>query len=96
MWLQKNVEKWLPNFFGSKTYIWMKKYNIVVIIFNSNFESEMKILIPLCVHERKCAWKKYETKKLQSFWPFASYKWLNIVVFPYFLKWKVLFLQVLM
>jgi len=43
----------------------MKKYNIVVIIFNFDFESEMNCLVPLCVHERECAWKRYETKFLQ-------------------------------
>ncbi len=39
----------------------MRKYNnIVVIVCNSNFESEMCCLIPVCVHERECAFKKYE------------------------------------
>jgi len=31
MWLQENVAKRLPFFFGSKIYLWMRKYNIVVI-----------------------------------------------------------------
>jgi hypothetical protein len=52
----------------------MKKYNIVVVVFNFDFESEMNFLVPLCVHERECAWKKYETKILQSFQPLASFK----------------------
>jgi len=30
----------------------MRKYNIVVIVFNFDFEGEMNYLIPLCVHER--------------------------------------------
>jgi hypothetical protein len=29
---------------------------------------------------------------LQNIQPFASYKWLNIVVFPHFLRCQVLFL----
>jgi hypothetical protein len=49
MWQQENVEKWLPFFFCSNTYIWMRKFNIVV---NFDFEGEMNHLIPLCVHER--------------------------------------------
>jgi hypothetical protein len=33
----------------------MKKYNIVVIVFNFDFEGEMNYLVPLCVHEKGCA-----------------------------------------
>jgi len=50
----------------------MKKFKKFVIVFSSNFEGEMNYLIPLCVHERKCGSKRYETKILQSFQPFAS------------------------
>jgi len=32
----------------------------------------MNYLVPLCVHEKECASKKYETKILQSFQPFAN------------------------
>jgi len=35
--------------------ILMKKYNIVVIVFNFDFEGEMNYLVPLCVHEKECA-----------------------------------------
>jgi len=52
----------------------MRKYNIVVIVFNFDFEGEMNYLIPLSVHEKKCVLKRYETKILQSFQPFAGYK----------------------
>jgi hypothetical protein len=52
----------------------MRKCNIVVIVFNFDFEGEMKYLAPLCVHDRECDLKRYETKILQSFQPFASYK----------------------
>jgi hypothetical protein len=66
--------KMITLFFVSKIYLWMKNYNIVVIVFNSDFESKMNYLVSLCVHERQCALKKYETKILQIFKPFASYK----------------------
>jgi hypothetical protein len=36
------------------------KYNIVVIIFSFDFEGEMSCLVPLFVHEKGCAWKKYD------------------------------------
>jgi hypothetical protein len=65
---------------------------MVVVVFNFDFESEMNFLVPLCVHEKECVWKRYETKILQSFEPLANYKWLNIVVFPHFLRCQVLFL----
>jgi hypothetical protein len=52
----------------------MRKYNIVVIVSSFDFEGEMKYLIPLCVHEITCALNRYETKILQNFQPFASYK----------------------
>jgi hypothetical protein len=45
----------------------MKIYNIVVIVFSSDFEGEMNYLVPLCVNERKCISKNYEIKILQSF-----------------------------
>jgi hypothetical protein len=32
----------------------MKKYDIVVTVFNSDFEGEMYFFVPLCVHEKKC------------------------------------------
>jgi hypothetical protein len=66
--------KMITHYFGSKFYFWMKKYNIVVIVFSFDFEGKMNYLIPLCVHEKECALKKYETKTLESFQPFASYK----------------------
>jgi hypothetical protein len=52
----------------------MRKYNIVVIVFSFDFAGEMNYLFPLCVHERKCALKRYETKILQSFQLFINYK----------------------
>jgi hypothetical protein len=55
----------------------------------------MNFFVPVFVHERECDWKRYETINLQRFQPCANYKWLNIVVFPHFLKCQVLFLQVL-
>jgi len=36
-------------------YLWMMKYNIVVIVFNFDFEGEMSCLFPLFVHEKGCA-----------------------------------------
>ncbi len=50
----KKIGKMVPIVFGSKTYIWMRKYKIVVIVFSFDFEGEMNCLIPLCVHEKKC------------------------------------------
>jgi hypothetical protein len=47
--------KMITHFFGSKFYFWMKKYNIVVIVFNFDFEGEMNYLVPICVHEKECA-----------------------------------------
>jgi hypothetical protein len=47
----------------------MRKYNIVVIVFSFDFQGEINYLVPLCVHDRGCALKKYETKILQSFQP---------------------------
>jgi hypothetical protein len=38
----------------------MRKYNIAIIVFSFDFESEMCRLVPLCVHKKECAWKKYE------------------------------------
>jgi hypothetical protein len=64
MWLQDYVIKWLPIVFGSKFYPRMKIHNIVVIVLNFDFEGEMNYLVPLCVHERECASKRYETKIL--------------------------------
>jgi hypothetical protein len=64
MWLQETMVKWLPIVFGSKIYLWMRIYNIVVIVFSFDFEGEMNYLVPLCVHERECASKRYETKIL--------------------------------
>ncbi len=32
----------------------MNNYNIVVIVFRSNFEGEMSSLIPSCVHKKEC------------------------------------------
>jgi hypothetical protein len=51
----------------------MRKYKIV-IVFSFDFEGKMNYLVPLCVHEKKCALNIYETNILQSFQPFASYK----------------------
>jgi len=48
-------DKLITHCFGSKTYLWMRKYNIIVIIFSSDFKGEMNCLVPLCVHERECA-----------------------------------------
>ncbi len=48
--------------------------------------------VPLYVHERECARRRYKTKILQNFQPLANYKWLNIVVFPHFLRCQALFL----
>jgi hypothetical protein len=64
----------------------MKKYNIVVIVFNFDFEGEMNYLVPLCVHEREHALKRYETKILQSFQPFVNYKLIKHCCFPTFLE----------
>jgi hypothetical protein len=44
--------KMITHFFCSKIYVWMRKYNIVVIVFSFDFEGEMNYLLPLCVHER--------------------------------------------
>ncbi len=76
----------ITHFFGSKFYFWMKKYNIVVIVFNFDFEGEMNYLVPLCVHEGECALKRYETKILQSFQPFVNYKLIKHCYFPTFLE----------
>jgi hypothetical protein len=38
-----------------KMYLWMMKYNIVVITFSFDFEGEMSYLVPLFVHETGCA-----------------------------------------
>jgi hypothetical protein len=46
--------KMITHFFCSKTYLWMKKYDIVVIVFSSDFEGEMNFFVPLCVHEKEC------------------------------------------
>jgi hypothetical protein len=66
--------KMITHCFWFKKKIWMKKYNIVVIVFSFDFEGEMNYLVPLGVHERECVLKRYETKILQSFQPFATYK----------------------
>jgi len=50
MWQQVNMAKWTPIVFGSKTYLWMRKYKIVVIFFSFDFEGEMNYSIPLCVN----------------------------------------------
>jgi hypothetical protein len=34
--------KMITHYFGSKFYFWMKKYNIVVIVFSFDFEGKMK------------------------------------------------------
>jgi hypothetical protein len=52
----------------------MWKYNIFVIVFSFDFEGKINYLVPLCVHGRECVLKRYQTKILQSFQPFASYK----------------------
>jgi len=44
--------KMITHFFCSKIYLWMRKYNIVVIVFSFDFEGEMNYSLPLCVHER--------------------------------------------
>jgi hypothetical protein len=31
-----------------------EKNNIVVIVFNFDFEGETNFFVPLCVHEKKC------------------------------------------
>jgi hypothetical protein len=49
----KKTCKMITHFFVQICF-WMKKYNIVVIIFNSDFEGEMNVFVPLCVHEKKC------------------------------------------
>jgi hypothetical protein len=72
--------------------LWVLKiiYNIEKVQYD--FEGEMNFFVPLCVHENECDWKRYETKILQKFQPYACYKWLNIVVFPHFLRYQVLYL----
>jgi hypothetical protein len=52
MWQQANV---ITHFFCSKTYLWMRKSNIVIIIFNFHFEGEMRCLVIVCAHEREYA-----------------------------------------
>jgi hypothetical protein len=46
--------KMITHCFFFKKYLWMKKCDIVVNVFNSNFEGEMNFFVPLCVHEREC------------------------------------------
>jgi hypothetical protein len=57
----------ITHFFGSKNYLWLKKYNIVVIIFSFYFEGKMNHLVPLCVHERKFALKNMKQKSCKIF-----------------------------
>jgi hypothetical protein len=44
--IARKLGKMITHFFGSKTYIWMRKYNIVVIVFNFDFEGEMNYFVP--------------------------------------------------
>jgi hypothetical protein len=37
--------KMITHFFCSKLHIWMKKYDIVVIVFNFDFEGEMNFFV---------------------------------------------------
>jgi hypothetical protein len=54
IWEQRNLAIWLPIVFGSKTYLWMKKYNIVVIVFSFNFEGEMNFNSIMCIWKKMC------------------------------------------
>jgi len=54
MCLQKTWQNDYP-LFWFKNLSLDEKYNIVVIVFSFDFEGKMNYLVPLCVHERKCA-----------------------------------------
>jgi hypothetical protein len=83
----KKMKKWWPIIFGLKVYLWMKKYNIVVIVFNSDFEGEMNCLIPLCVHERVYL-KNIWNKNLAKFSTFCKLQMTKHCCFPIFLEVK--------
>jgi hypothetical protein len=83
----KKVKKWLPIFFGSKIYLWMGKYNIVVIVFSLNFAGEMNCLIPLCVHE-KVYLKDIRNKNLSKFSTSCKLQMTKHCCFPIVLEVK--------
>ncbi len=64
-------------FFCSKTYLWMRKYNIVVIGFSSNFENEMCYLVPLSVHEKEKCLKEIQVE----FWCFIEVLKIFLLMF---------------
>ncbi len=53
--MAKKHGKMITHCFCSKIYLWMGKYNVVIIVFNFDFEGEMNFFVPLCVHARECA-----------------------------------------
>jgi hypothetical protein len=83
----KKMKKWLHIVFDSKNYLWMGKYNIVVIVFNLNFEGEMNCIIPLCVHERMYL-KDIWNKNLSKFSTSCKFQMTKHCCFPIFLEVK--------
>jgi hypothetical protein len=86
MWQQENVEKRLPIVFGSKTYIWTKKYNSVVIAFNFDFEGEMNYLIPLCMKDNVL--ERVVKKSLAKFSTSCKLQMSKHCCFPFFFEVK--------
>ncbi len=65
---QINMAKWLPIVFGSKlTYLWMKKYHIVVVVSNFDFWKWNELFNSImCTWERMCL-KTIWNKNLAKF-----------------------------
>jgi hypothetical protein len=45
----------------------MKKYDIVVIVFNFDFEGEMNFLVLVCVHEKNVIKRNMKQKSCKDF-----------------------------
>jgi hypothetical protein len=57
----------ITHFFGSKISIWMRKYNIIVIVFNFDFEGEMNYLFHYVYMRENVFERDMKQKFLQSF-----------------------------
>jgi len=86
MWYQ-TLAKWLPILFGSKlTYLWMKKYNIVVVVFNFDFWKWNELFSSImCTWEKMCL-KKIWNKNLTKFSTFCKFQMIKHCCFPTFLE----------
>jgi len=84
---QINMAKWLPIVFGSKlTYLWMKKYNIVVVVFNFDFWKWNELFSSImCTWERMCL-KKIWNKNLAKFSTSCKFQMIKHCCFPTFLE----------